>query len=587
MASNILRIPEHTILIGQELNGTELKFISSRLEQWFTDIEKNRALNTAETNSYLTTQFLSHFGLKNSSEVFDFLKSAGGRATLTMIARELIEEEAQIQSKREQNAEELLKKQRLLYLLMGLIADREAMAKNVDRLVRLEMEKLLTKEKYAETSQETTFVRSPIEIIDAMIYYYLETIQALDEKLEQLEYQLEEIEAELATIEVEEQRMNAYHEELHAHIDILDTYLKLPILNQPKESPSTVAERRITVLMKDLEAFKEQERIYKNTNSEESRPQEIEERRISRHIKVLEHELNFHQVHLSQTVTNYEELFRLALEQTRAQIQELQSRQTYFGQFDTEIEGLQLRERGLASALKVMRNKKILLNDQLEQVFDFTQARFIIKPEDEKRLIQKSDGSYALIAQDVDPANLTEEDWLQAKLNFDQTKARIQTPRFNFMDKIQENLHNQIQRKEKHLKLRDVLVNQRLEMRQARETMGQCLNDAQAQKTRILGTHTPTPKPNPQGSYLQMVENFEFLTIKAPKKEDIEKVQNVIKNSSISSEVKGELNKLIEEVTPEKIMEPDRRLKWLYSAKRLIKDVAPTPEVDVTMRKKE
>ena len=84
-----------------------------------------------------------------------------------------------------------------------------------------------------------------------------------------------------------------------------------------------------------------------------------------------------------------------------------------------------------------------------------------------------------------------------------------------------------------------------------------------------------------------MVENFEFLTIKAPKKEDIEKVQNVIKNSAISSEVKGELNKLIEEVTPEKIMEPDRRLKWLYSAKRLIKDVAPTPEIHVTMRKKE
>ena len=156
-----------------------------------------------------------------------------------------------------------------------------------------------------------------------MIYHYLETIQALDEKLKQLEYQLEEIEEELATIEVEEQLMNAYHEELHAHIDILDTYLKLPILNQPKEPPSTVAERRITVLMKDLEAFKEQERIYKK-NSEESRPQEIEERRISRHIKVLEHELNFHQVHLSQTVTNYEELFRLALEQTRAQIQELQ-----------------------------------------------------------------------------------------------------------------------------------------------------------------------------------------------------------------------------------------------------------------------
>lgn len=582
MVSNRSEIPRHTVEtvtpMGHELNETERTLMEGRLEQWFAGIEKSNDPNNSETTPYLATQFLSRFGLKNAAEVFYFLKTAGGKETVTMIARELMKKEDQIQLIREQNEEALRKRQHIVFLLMGLIAEREALAKNVDQLFRLEIEKHLIKDKHAE-HKETISSRPPIEIIEAMISNYLKTIHALDAELNKLEEQLDQVEKELIALEEEEEQMEAYHEELHTHIDILDKFLALPILSHPQEHPAAFVERRRTLLMQDLERYRAQEAII----SEEPKAQGKERDRISRHIRTIEHELHFHQAHLSQTATNYEELFRLALEQTRSKIQELQTQSP--GQLTPEIEGLQLREQGLVSALKVMRNKKILLNDKLEQVFDFSQARFIVKHEEAKCLIQKEDGSYALIPKDVDPKILTQEQWEEAKRNFNQEKERIQTPRFNFMEKIQENLQKQIQRKEQRLSLREILQAQKSEMHHAREKMGEALSVAQARKATLLSNNPrlserPSPKPHPV-SYTQMIEKFESLVLKAPNKEDIKKVQGVVKNSSISPEIKGKLDKLIEQVTPERIMEPQQRLQWLYSAKRIITDTSsPKSEVD-------
>lgn len=584
--SSVMSAIEAATPIWQNLSLTDQKNISDRMEQWFADIEKQNQPNNTETNSYLATQFLSHFGLKNASEVFDFLKTTGGNVTLTMIAREIMKEEARIESIRERNTEEMLSQQRhLIFLLMGIIAEREELAKNVDQLIRLEIDKHLLKDKQ-EQSKETISDRSPIQIIDDMIAHYVETIKILDEKLDELEHQLEQVEEELVAIEEEGQRMEAYHEVLHTHIDILDTYLQLPIFKHPQGNPTAFSAQRISVLVNDLKRYKAQEELYKSTASDDTQAHEVEKRRLSRHIRTIEHELSFHKVHLSQTTTNYEELFRFALEQTRAKIREHQS---IPGQLDPEMEGLKLREQGLVSALKVMNNKKILLNDKLEQVFDYSQARFSIKHEDAKFLVQTDDGSYALLPKDKDPNKLTEEDWVQAKRDFEQAKERIQTPRYNCLEKIQENLQKHIHRYEQHLNLREVLKNQKSEMQRARNEMGETLRETRAQK--VLLRKNPslshTPKTDPHASYSQMIEKFESLVLKAPKKDDIEKARNIVESSTISSKNKGELNKLIEQVSPEKIMESQQRLQWLYSARRLIKDTSPTPNVDPTLHKKD
>ncbi|KTD41982.1 hypothetical protein [Legionella parisiensis] len=588
MVSNRSEIPQRSsetvTSMWPELNEAEQQLMTGRLQQWFADIEKNNNPGNNGTTLSLATRFLSYFGLKNAAEVFYFLKTAGGMETITMIARELMRQEEEIQSIREQNEEAMQKREHIVFLLMGLIAEREALAKNVDQLFRVEIERHLTKDKHAHT--ETISSRA-VEIIDAMIDNYLSTIHALDLELNKLEEQLNEIEKEWIAIEEEEEQMEVYHEELHAHFDILNTFLAMPILSHPQENPAVFVERRRSILIQDLERYREQEALHRNTTSEDPKTQEKERRRICRHIKTIEHELNFHQAHLSQTVTNYEELFRLALEQTRSQIQELKSQTSFPRQLDTQIEGLQLREQGLVSALKVMRNKKILLNDQLEQVFDFSQARFIVKHEEAKCLIQKDDGSYALIPKDADPQKMTQEEWEQAKCNFNQEKVRIQTPRFNFMEKIQENLQKQIQRKEQHLSLREILQTQRSEMHRAREKMEETLSIAQTRKATLLSnprlSQRSVLKPEPHASYKQIVEKFESLILTAPKKEDIEKVRDVVKNSSIPPESKGKLDKLIEQITPEKIMEPQKqRLQWLYSAKRTIMDSSPKPEVDPT-----
>lgn len=588
---SVISAKETTTPVWQDLSPTDQKNITDRMEQWFADIERRNQPHNTETNPYLATQFLSRFGLKNASEVFDFLKTTGGNMVLTMIAREIMHEQSRVQELRERNAEEMLRQQHVLFIIMGLIAKREELAKNVDHLLQLEIDKHFLKE-HAEHSHPKISEYHPIRIIEEMIDYYVETINALDKELDDLEQQLDQVEEELEAIEAEEQRIEAYHEALHAHIDILDTYLRIPLLNHPQESPTAFAERRITVLTQNLERYKEQEALFKNTTPDSTNTQNIVRNRLNSHIRTIEHELNFHKVHLSQTATNFEELFRLTLEQTRSQIQELQLQQSAPGELDAQIEGLKLREQGLASALKVMRNKKILLNDQLEQVFDFSQARFIIKPEEAKRLVQKDDGSYALIPKDADPDNLSEEEWLQAKRDFEQAKESIQTPRVNCLEKIQENLQKHMHRKEHHLSLREVLRTQKLEMQRARMEMGETLREAQDRRTFLLSRRpsvqqTSSPKSEPPASYAQMIEKFESLVLKAPKKDDIENARGIVERSSISPKNKGELNKLIEQVAPEKTMGSQQRLQWLYSAKRLIKDTSPTPEADPTLLKKD
>ncbi|MCW8410096.1 hypothetical protein OQJ13_14040 [Legionella sp. PATHC035] len=584
--NSVLSATEAATPIWQNLSLTEQKNISDRMEQWFADIEKHNQPNNIGTNSYLATQFLSYFGLKNAAEVFEFLKTTGGNVTLTMIAREIMKEEARIESIRERNTEAMLSQQRhLIFLLMGIIAEREELAKNVDQLIRLEIDKHLPKGKH-EQSQETTFDRTPLQMIEDMIAHYVETIKVLDEKLDELERQLEQVEEELAALEEEGRRMDAYHEALHTHIDILDAYLQLPIFKHPQGDPTAFSAQRISILVDDLKRYKAQEELYKSTVSDDPQIHEVEKRRLSRQIKTIEHELSFHKVHLNQTTTNYEQLFRFALEQTRAKIREHQS---IPGQLDPEMEGLKLRERGLVSALNVMNNKKILLNDKLEQVFDYSQARFSMKHEDAKFLVQTDNGSYALLPKDKDPNQLTEEDWIQAKRDFEQAKERIQTPRYNCLEKIQENLQKHIHRYEQPLNLREVLKNQKSEMQRARDQMGETLRETRAQK--VLLSRNPrlshTPKTDAHASYSQMIEKFESLVLKAPKEDDIEKARNIVESSTISPKNKGELNKLIEQVSPEKIMESQQRLQWLYSAKRLIKDTTPTPNVDPTLPKKD
>ncbi len=574
--------------IEQELTPTEQKFILEHLETWFADLERSTQPETAEANPYLATQFLSRFGLKNALDVFKFLKTAGGDVTLTMIVREIIKEELRIQSISEQNTAEMLRQQRLLFMLMGIIAQRKELAKNVDQLIRFENDKHL-KSMHMEQKTETLSERPPVTLIDEMIDHYIETMKVLDEELDEIEDQLDHIEEELNEIEEEERRV----EELHSHIEILDTFLQLPILQHPQENPAAFVQRRITSLMRELERYKEQEAQFKNKTTGDIRTQEMEKNRLGRHIRTIEHELNFHKVHLNPTVTNFEDLFHLALQQTRGKIQELQSQQSVSGQVHVELEGLQLRERGLLSALKVMRNKKILLNDQLEQVFDFSQARFSIKPEDARRLVQRKDGSYALLPKDADPENLIYQDWVQAQIAFEQAKAKIQTPRFNFMEKIQENLQRQRERKEHHLSLREVLQAQRMEMQNARKEMGEALKGAQAQRALLLKRDNLSPNPNPSPdfheSYSQMREKFEFLALKKPQKKDLDEVRNLVKNSSISPEVKGKLDQLIEQAdnAPGKNYGATERLRFLRSARQLLKDVSPALDMDSTLRKKD
>lgn len=80
MTSNRSENPKRTETVasmGQELNEAEQTLMTGRLQQWFADIEKSNDPNNTGTTPSLATRFLSHFGLKNASEVFYYLKTAG------------------------------------------------------------------------------------------------------------------------------------------------------------------------------------------------------------------------------------------------------------------------------------------------------------------------------------------------------------------------------------------------------------------------------------------------------------------------------------------------------------------------------
>jgi hypothetical protein len=103
--------------VANTSQSAPIALTSSQLEQWFADIEKGNG-STAEADSSLAAKFLARFGLQEAAQVIEFLKTAGGNETVNMIAQEIMKEEAQIQFIREKNAEELLRQQQLLFLLM-------------------------------------------------------------------------------------------------------------------------------------------------------------------------------------------------------------------------------------------------------------------------------------------------------------------------------------------------------------------------------------------------------------------------------------------------------------------------------------
>ncbi|PWY54400.1 hypothetical protein DGG96_17135 [Legionella qingyii] len=400
---------------------------SSQLEQWFATIERDNAPNTSETNPHLATQFLARFGLREAKQVVEFLKTTGGNETINMIAQELMKEEAKAQLIRESTADEMLRQQRLLFLLMTLISKNKAHVEHVNEMTQEQIDKQL-KETKAEAKKN-----SLIEMHIADANMRANEILKLDKELKKLESELTNLEQELQELEEEWLEIEEINADISDYLEELNEFLQIPLLiDQPIAEYITHANKQVTSLSAELETLRALQTAQAPTASNVDRVQETTVHRLDKRMQHLEKRLALFQSQLEQPPQTREELYQQLIDRVKARLNEQVASNEEI-QLPThragQIEGLRLQERGFSQALQFIRKEKILLNSQLEPVNDFSQAQFIIDPSQKARYRRYGD-SYAVFSENMDPDHASEKDLLQAKLNYEKLKPDICTVTF-------------------------------------------------------------------------------------------------------------------------------------------------------------
>lgn len=550
---------------------------SSQLEQWFATIERDNSPNTTETNSHLATQFLARFGLREATQVVEFLKTAGGNETINMIVQELMKEEAQTQLIRESAADELLRQQRLLCLLMAIIAKNKAHVEHVNELSQLQIDEKL-KEMKAEEKKNSSI---ELNIADANIR--ANQILKLEEEQRKLESELTNLEQELQELEDEVLSMEENNADIADYLEELNDFLPILLLNdQPIAQYVTLANTRVTSLSTELETLRALQREQEPTASNVDRGQESTAHPLDRRMQLLEERLALYQSQLKQPPQTREELCQQLIDRVKARLNEqaASNEEILLPRHRAgQIEGLRLQERGLSQALQLIRKEKILLNSQLEPVNDFSQAQFIIEPSQKTRYRRFGD-SYAVFTENMDPDHASEQDLLQAKLNYEKLKPDICTVNF---------FHNNRELTQtKMLRTRSQNCQSRLQDLMSR------IDSNEAKKIQLIQAPTPftlSPKPQPKptapklepkSSYSRMLKCLVPTHAPAPRPEDIIKARAALE-AVVQPGRKRELKQLISEVKPGQIMTPDARLGWLYRVKKLIPDL-PVPELDSSLK---
>ncbi|KTD41344.1 hypothetical protein [Legionella parisiensis] len=540
---------------------------SSQLEKWFANIEKGNGSTTTETNSSLAARFVARFGLQNATQVIEFLKTAGGNETVNMIVKEIMKEEAQIQFIREKNAEEQLRQQLLLFLLMSLIAKNKSQAEHVSEQTQQQDNQKL-KEARVEWNKESRSIAANLADANARA----NMLQELDKELRQLETDLQEVEKELEDIEEAVLLMEDHHAYITDDLDQLTAYLQLPLVNNQPITHAHV-HQQIATLSSQLTALRAQHAIPIPTTTNDTTQLQLTKLRIDRKIRMLEDRLSFHKAQLEQPPQTYEQVLQQLLDRVKSRLNQPETVYESPTHREREEESLRLQERGLSQALQVLRNERILLNSQLERVYDFSQARLIVDPSHMSRYRRYGD-SYAYFSNDITHEHqLSEQDWLQAKLNYDESRSNICTINFFHNDHMSREVES--------LRGRTQFCQTR-----AQDLMSR-IEKVQTTKLQLLPEKTSfsmTPKPQPKSSYSLMLERLVPSHAPAPRPQDIIRAHKELE-AVVPPYNKDALHKLIDEVRPDEIMAPEIRFSWFNRFKRLMPDV-PVPEAEDESRLK-
>ena len=587
------------------------EFSPAQLESWFASVEREKNSATG-TDSTLAKQFLGRFGLINSKFVDEFLKSPGGKSTLTIISEEWAKVESLRDFHTQQHNEEVLRqRRRLVFLMMGLIHKREAHAKHLNVIIQQQIDKKLSDNKKALESGQKTPNEVSLAAIEQTISHYQEAIKALDDQIQVLQQQLTTVNSQLAALTLQGQQMQQRHTLINAQVSQLNNYLQLAAPGQPMASVAVQSQAKVATLTAQIAALKSQSapaQLAQTTGAvKATTPQQPD---IYRDIALrsLEEEVAFLQDLISRPPESNVHIYERSLEHVKKkQANVRQQLDTYAypeevkRPYVEELEGLNLQVRGLVHAISVHRGEKILLNENLEQVFTFESARFIVDPSQQGRMVKKGN-IYGYLAEAQNLDDLSDDEWHRARKSYERSKYNFLETKAYIKETQQREEHEFAQQKQHYVSIIDGIKTRLTETKMSQQDMVESLSKAKAYKETLIpgekitpaplstklapGTshvkskaktagHQPAapqqiPEPAPISSYAVMLRGLAPATGPVPSTKQIEKAKGVIREVAAAPQNFTELNGLINEVPTTKLMGEEQRLRWLNRLDRAL-----------------
>lgn len=336
----------------------------SRLEQWFASAAASIPGATSKDTQSLATEFLGYYGLKDSAQVIQFLKSPAGESILTMIGEQLAEVAAISEQQQHDVLQRyLLEKRVLAFLLMGLLERSEARIHKLNEQAQEIAEQIRTGDKSGQGTK------------DAQAQETLNTIEALKQTekalQEQLESTLKESSVLEKAIEAVRQDMERVEQKYAIYNDQVDlAYRDIATIPLVSTSNKTI-QASIDTIQKQIKAF------------------------------TLEIERNALEIHGMLT----EKIERDALEIDRTLTEE--KRDAMVRDKIDRNNAINLRLGILHDMLAVINGEKVLYTAKGELTTEYHKADFIVPLK--KKLVMANDTCYLLNA-DQDLATLSPED---------------------------------------------------------------------------------------------------------------------------------------------------------------------------------
>lgn len=199
-------------LITKNTNNAQLS--RTKVEQWFARMAKTHT--TEHQFSQAANKTFNRFGIKSTEDIINYLNSPAGQNAKAILEDYLDAIDALKQKNINFELKENARKHFMfiLYLLLGLIHKKEALAKRLEEYYQEQAEESLKQEQKISETKSSNIVENKILLTD-----YTAIEEALNERLEGILKEADSLEKELTKLNEEQQniesRFSTYYEELN------------------------------------------------------------------------------------------------------------------------------------------------------------------------------------------------------------------------------------------------------------------------------------------------------------------------------------------------------------------------------------